>query len=73
MAIRRYNSDADLTISVALKNGDVYTHRDTTDPPLDKNGDLVAFWENEHDLMVFPMDMVDHIVLHFEEDESEEG
>ena len=60
----------DATITVVLKDGGVFSRRDTTSEPLGDAGKFVCFWDND-DLKIIPMQNVYDITMHFNKEESQ--
>jgi hypothetical protein len=55
-------------ITVYLKNGTVYEHKDITGSPLGETERLLSFWEEDGNLLVVPMEQVHYFIMHFEQD-----
>lgn len=68
--LRDPESYKNATMTVVLKDGQVYSRRDTTSSPLGDTGKFVCFWDND-DLKIIPMQNVYGIVMHFNKEESQ--
>jgi hypothetical protein len=69
--IRDLESFENISITVRLKNGDLYEKRDTTSQPFGKEEKVVCIWTSENTLTIFPMDVVDRIQIHLPEMDKE--
>ena len=53
------------TISVFLKNGEVFQRKDVTPSPLGDNDNFVCFWDN-NSIVTYPMEQVEKFIFHFD-------
>lgn len=61
--IHEFAGDTKLKISVYLRSGSTYLAKDIPINPFGDNFQAVSFW-HEGQLMIYPMEMVDHCILY---------
>lgn len=64
--IRMPDMKRNVSITVKLKNGEIYKNKDITNQPFGEHNIVVSFWHDDK-LRAYPIDDVEYYELFFEE------